>query len=353
MTKHTTMNVGIDLGDRHSTVCLLDGEGVVVARDRVATSTQALQCYFGKMAPARIAIEVGTHSPWVGRVLESLGHQVLVANPRKVRLIYRNPHKSDRVDAEWLARLVRFDASLLSPIHHRGAEAQKDLAVLRSRDVLVRTRTGLISHVRGLVKAAGARLHGCSTTSFHKNVVSQLPAEQQPALEPVLATIASLTQQIRSLDRTIGQPVRSHPHAVVLMQVDGVGPITALCYVLTLEDPHRFRNNRAVGPYLGMVPKRDQSGCSDPQMRITKAGDSHLRRLLVQCAQYILGPFGKDSGLRRFGLQMAQRGGSNAKKRAVVAVARRLAVLLLALWKTGEVYEPLRHAQQQQLKVSA
>jgi transposase len=275
-----------------------------------------------------------------------LGHLVRAANPRKVRLIYSNPLKSDRVDAEWLARLVRFDAKLLSPIHHRSAEAQNDLAVLRSRDVLVRTRTGLVSHVRGLVKAAGARLQGCSTGSFHKRASQQLPAHLQPALQPVLATIADLTRQIRTIERTIEQLVRArYPHAGVLMQVQGVGPITALCYVLTLEDPNRFRKNRAVGPYLGLVPRRDQSGQHDPQMRITKAGDAHLRRLLVQCAQYILGPFGEDSDLRRLGLAMAQRGGRNAKKRAVVAVARRLAVLLLALWKTGEVYEPLRHAQ--------
>lgn len=352
MSKHTTKFVGIDLGDKRSEVCVTNAQGDIVARDRIVTSSQALQRYFGRMAPARIAIEVGTHSPWVVRVLEALGHEVLTANPRRVRLIYRNPLKSDRVDAEWLARLVRLDAGLLSPIQHRSAQAQKDLAVLRSRDVLVRARTRLVSHVRGLVKASGSRLRGCSTTSFHKKVTDQLPAELQPALEPVLVTIAGLTRQIRSLEKTIEQLVRSYPHSAVLMQVNGVGPITAMCYVLTLEDPHRFGRNRAAGPYLGLVPRRDQSGRSDPQMRITKAGDSHLRRLLVQSAQYMLGPFGKDSDLRRFGLGMAQRGGKNAKKRAVVAVARRLAVLLLSLWKTGEVYEPLRHAQQQ-VKISA
>lgn len=353
MTKHNTVFVGIDLGDKHSEVCVMNEQGDIVARDRIATSSQALHRYFGAMAPARIAIEVGTHSPWISRLLESLGHQVLAANPRKVRLIYRNPLKSDRVDAQWLARLVRFDASLLSPIHHRSAQAQKDLAVLRSRDVLVRTRAGLVNHVRGLVKASGGRLHGCSTASFHNKVSPQLPVELLAAVEPVLSSIATLTQQIRSLERTIEQLLRRYPHARVLMQVHGVGPLTAMCYVLTVEDPNRFRRNRAVGCYLGLVPKRDQSGQRDPQMRITKAGDSHLRRLLVQCAQYILGPFGKDSDLRRFGLQMATRGGNNAKKRAVVAVARRLAVLLLSLWKTGEVYEPLRHAQAQQVKISA
>jgi transposase len=164
-------------------------------------------------------------------------------------------------------------------------------------------------------------------------------------LEPLLETVDHLTRTIRRMDREIerlGQ--ERYPETQLLRQVTGVGPITALYYVLTLEDPNRFAKSRSVGAYLGLCPKQRDSGTQQPQLRITKAGDVLLRRLLVNAAQYILGPFGPDTDLRRAGLRMAERGGKAAKKRAVVAVARRRAVLLHRLWVTGEEYESLRQA---------
>jgi len=135
-----------------------------------------------------------------------------------------------------------------------------------------------------------------------------------------------------------------YAHTELLRQVKGVGPLTSLAYVLTLENPDRFAKSRDVGPYLGLVPKQEESGDSQPQLGISKVGDVMLRRLLVGSAHYILGPFGPDTDLRRYGLRLCERGGKNAKKRAAVAVARKLAVLLHRLWISGEVYEPLRHA---------
>ncbi len=353
-TNRSMTYIGIDLGDRRSQVCVMNQDGDVMARHELGTNPQAFRRYFASVTTARIAIEVGTHSPWVSRLLESLGHQVFIANARRVRLIYENPNKNDRLDAEWLARLVRLDPKLLGPIQHRSLPAQKDLALLRSRDALVRARTRLISHVRGSVKTMGSRLRGCGAESFHRVASQQIPDELLPALEPVLELIESLTQRIRKFDRVIERVARArYPVTDLLMQVSGVGILTATCFVLTLEDPSRFRRNRSVGPYLGLVPKRSQSGQADPQRRITKAGDSAVRRLLVQSAHYILGPFGPDSDLRRWGLKLAARGGKNAKKRAAVAVARRLAVLLLSLWKTAEVYEPLRQQQPHQELLSA
>jgi transposase len=298
---------------------------------------------FGGLSPTRIAVEAGTHSPWVSRLLKECGHEVLVANPRKLRLVYENDRKDDEVDAEYLARLARLDPELLSPIQHRSAAVQQDLAVLRARDVLVRTRTKLVNHVRGSVKAVGQRLAGMSTETFGSRALAAIPPELRPALEPVIVAIRTLTEQIRRHDSWVEQEAQvRYPQSAVLRQVPGVGPLTSVAYVLTLEDPKRFAESRMVGAYLGLSPKRAQSGQTDPQLRISKAGDGFLRRLLVGSAHYILGPFGPDSDLRRWGKSIAERGGKTAKKRAVVAVARKLAVLLHRLWVTQEAYEPLR-----------
>jgi transposase len=338
------LTIGLDLGDKHSHLCVLDESGECVEQARLTMTPQALSKRFEGCAPCRVALEVGTHSPWVSRVLEACGHEVLVANARKLRFITRSENKEDRLDAEMLARVARMDPRLLYPIQHRSRQAQQDLALLRSRDALVRSRTSLVTHVRGSVKSFGARLRSCSARSFHKQAPSQIPDELRPALRPILETIGVLTRRIQRYDKRIEALAERYPETMLLRQVGGVGPITAACYVLTLEDPQRFGNSRRVGAYLGLRPRRNQSGKRDPELRITKCGDRDLRRLLVQAAHYILGPFGADCDLRRWGLALAGRGMKNAKKRAVVAVARKLAVLLHRLWVTAEVYEPLRQA---------
>ena len=341
MNKNSMFCIGLDLGDKFSYIMIVDQEGEPIEESRLPTTKTSFQRKFSTFQPCRIAMEVGAHSRWTSHLLRELGHEVLVANARKLRAIYHNPRKDDRADAETLARLARLDPALLSPIHHRSPQAQADLAVLRSRDALVRSRTLLINHARSIVKSSGARLPSCSADSFAHKVAPDIPEPLHPALLPILGTIASLTQQIREYDRQIEQLCQDpYPETKLLRKISGVGPLTALGYILTLENPDRFRRSREVGPALGLVPRRDQSGDNDPQLRITKTGDSYLRRLLVGSAQYILGPFGPDCDLRHWGLKLAERGGKNAKKRAVVGVARKLAVLLHHLWKTGEVYDP-------------
>lgn len=342
LSKVGMRTVGLDLGDRTSQFVVLDWQGHQIEEGRVATREAALCKRFSGCERMRIALETGTHSAWVSRLLRDCGHEVIVANSRKLRLIYQNRRKSDRVDAIYLARLARLDPQLLSPVEHRGPQAQKDLAVLRSRDALVEARTQLINHARGLVKSVGQRLPSCSSEAFPKKVLGVIPDSLQPGLLPVVEMITSLTVQIKALDRRLDALAQEiYPETNLLRQVTGVGPIISLGYVLILEDHRRFRKSRAVGSYLGLTPGSNQSGNSNPQMRITKEGDALLRRLLVSGAQYILGPFGPDTDLRRFGLRIAQRGGKNAKKRAIVAVARKLAILLHHLWRSGEVYEPL------------
>ena len=335
---------GLDLGDKYSYLCLIDQHsGEIIEEGRLRTSPEAFRRRFAsEQPPMRIAIEAGTHSPWVSRVLEGCGHEVLVANARKLRLIYANKRKTDEVDAENLARLARVDPKLLYPLKHRGEESQAHMAIVRSRQALVGSRTQLVNHVRGAVKSFGGRLPKCPARSFHKNAPEHIPEALRPALGPILEQIGSLTQRIRDYDRKLEAISKEHyPETELLRQVDGVGPLTALTFVLTLEDPYRFEKSRSVGAYLGLVPATDQSGDRDPQKHITKEGDEMLRKLLVSGAHYILGPFGSDSDLRRHGEKIASRGGKNAKKRAVVAVARKLSVLLHHLWVSGEIYDPL------------
>jgi transposase len=339
------LTLGLDLSDTTAHYCVINAHGQILQAGHGRLTAAALERAVAPWPQCRIVLEVGTHSPWVSRLLTRLGHEVLVANPRQLRLIYASHCKTDRVDAETLARLGRLDPALLHPIHHRSAQAQADLAQLRARDCLVRTRTKLINHVRGAVKAVGGRLPPSSATAFVAKVNAHVPAELTAALAPLLTLLHTVTEQIRVLERQLDTIARTrYPGTQHLRQVAGVGPLTALCYVLTLEDPTRFRHSRAVGAYLGLCPRHDDSGAHHPQLRITKHGDALLRRLLVSGAQYILGPFGPDCDLRRWGCRLAERGGGNAKKRAVVAVARKLATLLHRLWVSGAVYQPQRAA---------
>jgi transposase len=347
------ITVGMDMGDKSHSVCVLDAQGKVLERTTVTNTAKAIRKRFGGLAACRIALEAGTHSGWVSRILEELGHEVLVGNPRKLRVIWDSNEKDDTRDAEMLARIARFDPQLLYPIHHRGAEAHCDLAIIKARDMLVKSRSALITHVRGTVKCAGQRISTCSAETFHNRLLEEMPAELEPALEPIMKSIKDLTERIRHYDRLIERVAsQKYPETTCVRAISGVGPITALAYILTLENASRFAKSRDVGPYIGLTPKRDQSGHTDKQLGITKAGDQYLRCLLVNSAQYILGPFGPDCDLKRFGLKLAARGGKNAKRRAVIAVARKLAVIMHHLWNSGDAYDPLYQQNHKQKKAA-
>jgi transposase len=346
--KKGQLTIGLDLGDRSSSYCVLDENGEIVLEQKLATTPEAIQQAFGKMARSRIAMETGTHSPWVSRMLAALGHEVIVAHAQSVRLIVKSRRKDDRLDARTLARLARIDPQLLSPVQHRSAQAQLHLTEIRARAGLVSARTALVNAARGLVKPYGERLRQCGTQQVSREITSGLSTGLREALEPLLREAESLNERIKEYDRRIDRMAKeTYPETALLKQVKGVGDLIATTYVLTIEDPHRFRKSRDAGCFIGLQPGRRNSGESEPQMHISKEGDEYLRTLLVQGAHYILGPFGEDSDLRRWGQKLAARGGKNAKKRAVVAVARKLAVLLHRLWVSGEVYEPLRNSQKE------
>ena len=221
-------------------------------------------------------------------------------------------------------------------VPHRSRSAHMDLAILKGRDALVRCRTSLINFVRGSCKTAGTRLPPCSAEAFAKSAIDHIPKDLLAATVPCINTIRELTRKIRQFDSQIEALCNElYLETMILRQIKGVGPVTSLAYILTLEDHKRFRKSRDVGSYLGLIPKRDQSGNTDKPLPISKAGNTYLRRLLVSSAQYILGPFGPDCELKRYGIRIASRGGKVAKQKAVVAVARKVAVMMHHLWKNN------------------
>ena len=344
--KEGPITIGMDLGDKASRYCVLGDNGDVLSEGSVATTKNAMTQKFAKMRRRRIAMEVGTHSPWLSRLLTRLGFEVIVANARQVKLISTSSRKNDRMDAQMLARLARVDPQLLRPIRHRSEQAQADLMRIRIRAALVEARTSLVNAARGFAKAMGERLPACDTDSMGVERMESLPEGLRDTLKPLLEQVESLTEKIKESDVKIEQIARTqYPETELLTQVHGVGTLIALTFVLTVEDRERFQKSRDVGCYVGLRPKQSESGQSQPQLRITKEGDRYLRTLLVQGAHLILNRRGPDTDLKRWGLKLAERGGKNAKKRAVVAVARKLAVLLHRLWVCGEVYEPLRNSQ--------
>lgn len=338
------VTVGLDIGDRTTRIYEVDAGGERLHEATIATTRMGVMRYFEKHALCRVVLEVGTHSPWIAREIAPFGHEVIVANPSAMYGRRRRRKRNDQMDAEFLARQGRADIQLLHPIKHRGAEAQRHLALIRARDQLVRARTKLVNHVRGSVKAVGGRILSSSAEAFPRRASQDMPDELRLALSPLIDVIGDITRRIRDCDREIRQLVNHYPETQRLQEPAGVGPLTALAYVLLVEDPKRFARSRDVGAYFGLVPRLDESSSLQPQLRISKAGDELGRRLLVSAAQYILGPFGPDCDLRQYGFALAHRGGRNAKKRAVVAVARKLAVLLHRLWLTDKPYNPHRMA---------
>jgi transposase len=340
MTKPNTLTVGIDLGDEYSQICVLDPEDEVLEEGKIRTTEAAFRTRFEALKPCLAVMEVGTHSPWVSRLLDSLGHKCLVANPAVLHRKGRK--KSDRVDAEKLARRGRSDPEDLEAIQHASAEIQADMAMLHSRRSLIETRTKLINRCRGLVKSWGERLPKCDADYFAQKMPPLIPPQLASALTPLLRTIALLTVEVKELDKQIKALATGKYGAATLhmRQVRGIAELTALGFVLTIRQPERFAKSRQVGPYLGMTRRQDQSGESDVEHSISKAGNEYLRQLFVQAAHYVL-ERGPDSDIKRWGLHLAA-GGKRAKRRAVIAVARKLAVLLHHLWITGQDYVPLR-----------
>jgi len=336
-----TQTLGLDLGDRRSSLCLIDAPGEILEEAQIPTTKEALRSLFRRQEPCRVVIEACGHVHWIAGLARQAGHEVIVANPRELRLISQSGRKNDRNDAQTLARLGRVDPELLRPVKLRGEPCRATRALLHARDQLVRMRTKLVLFTRGQVKSFGARIPRCSAAVFHKRAATHVPEPLREVIGPVLNVLAQLEAQIRAFDGQIQRVSEErHPETAILRQIRGVGHVLALAYTATIEDPRRFASSRTVGNYVGLAPGLYDSGAKTPQLRISKRGDRLLRRLLVNAATYILGPFGGDSDLRRFGERIARGGSQRDKARARIAVARKLACLLHHLWRTGSVWDP-------------
>jgi transposase len=326
-------------------VCVLDGQGEVLEKQRIATTQQGLEQAFGGRPPLRIAIETGGQSNWVRRLLAEWGHEVVVADAKRVKLITDTHSKDDRRDARWLAQILLRWPELLQPVQPRSLESEQHRALLKARECLVEARVKLMLCVRGILKSFGHNLPAISSEAFARKAALLVPEPLRPALEPAIRAVAALSLEIRVYDKQVEQLCRTRYRATTarLRPIPGVGPQTALAFTLELDnDAARLRSSRAAGALVGLRPKRRESGQQQPELSITKTGNRMLRKLLVQCAHYILSR-GPDSALRRWGLGLALRSGTKrGKRRAVIAVARKLAVLLHALWRRDEDFDPAR-----------
>lgn len=337
---------GIDLGSKHSELCLLDADGAVVERRRIRTSRRSFEEAFATLPPLRIAIETGSESNWVRRLLVSLGHSVTVADAKRVKIITDTYSKDDRRDAQRLAEILLRWPELLHGVQPRSLETETNRSLLTLRQSAVEARVKLIASARDVLKSHGEKLPNITSEAFARKVAALVPERLRQTLAPMLAAIEAVSEQIKIYDRRVEQLCeKRYAAATARMQsIKGVGPVTALAFTLELDNnAARLGSSRAAGALAGLRPKRRESGESKPEMSITKAGNRMLRKLLVQCAHYILGR-GDDSALRRWGLGLAARGGATkrAKRRAVVATARKLAVLLHVLWSRGEDFDPMR-----------
>lgn len=334
--------VGLDLGDSSTSYCLLDSGGQVLREGAVPTTRTDFVGLLGGLPPMRVVMESTVATHWVSQTIRSLGHTVIVTNPRRFDLITKSLRKTDRNDAHMLARIGRLDVELLQPVHERSDVSLQARTLLRARSNLVRTRTRLVSQVRCAVKVFGHRVPSCSPETFHVRAKLVLAAELRPALQPLLDVLEGLKRAIQQYDAEIARISRQFPATRLFKDIHGVGPVLALSFVASIEDPRRFKSSRTVGAFLGLAPASRQSGNSDPRLGITKQGDDGLRSLLVTAATHILRPSAPDSDLKRYGRNVAVGGTPRDKGRARIAVARKLAIVMHRIWSTGEVYRPLR-----------
>lgn len=345
--------IGMDIGDRTCELCVLSKDKQVLVRGAVPTEARTIEDFFQALAPLKVVLETGTHSPWLTHKMQALGHEVLVANARQVSRVLKNNKKNDRRDAEQLARLAAADEKLLGLVEHRSEQTQQALGKLKVRQQLIKVRTQLCNSARGMVKSQGHRLGKVEPERMTVVVAGALPEGLQQLITPLLQQVEHVNESIRKLDEEIGKMAKQYPQTKWVDPIFGVGPIVSLAFVLTIEDPKRFQQSRDVGSYLGLTPAQDQSGDSNPELRISKEGDRLMRALLVNAAQCVLRKNSPDCDLKRHGMKIAERGAKKARKKAVVAVARKLAVLMHKLWVSQTAYNPQHNQQQRDRQVEA
>ena len=343
--------IGVDVSDRTSKICVMkkmpDGERRIVVETTCATTKEGFGETFAKFDRSwPVVFETGTHCRWMDRCFRILGFKTIIANPGKVPSITKSNTKNDRNDARELARLAIADVSMLHPVKLRDEVYQQMLRYHRGRNELVCVRTKLISQLRGFAKSMGCRIDDCSTERFHKIDKSMWPTELESVGWPILDVIEVVNLKIKAFEKAIRDLSETPEFKDMVGRVRtvyGVGEIGSTAFIAIIGgDPARFDRSRDIGAYLGLIPKQDQSGDKDKQLHITHAGSSLIRTVLVECAGVALQSNAKETDIKLKGLRIAMNGGGIAKKKARTAVARSLAVTMLALLKNPDAeYVPL------------
>jgi len=340
----TKLFIGMDVSEKSIEICALSSKSDMSKNIKIANTPKSvnkfIDGYTGDKSFLVFAIETGTHSPWLEELISMKGCKVYVCNARKLRMIWQSDQKSDTRDATMLANMLKFNPKLLYPIKHQKKETRIDLSVIKCRDALVRSRTSMMNCIRGQLRSFGVDTSSLKPYNFSSLAAKIIPNELRCTMDGILAQIKLLELEIRNYDKKIEELCKKYPVTEKFRNIKGVGPLVSLVFALIISNPERFKRGRHLSSYLGLVPRRYQSGATDRQLSITKAGNCLLRRLLVQSANYIMGPFGQECDLREFGMKIRARGNNIAKKKAKVAVARKLAILMLKLWLSEEEYIP-------------
>jgi len=338
--KRCELWIGLDLSDKTSDFCVIDADGKVIERGKIKNRAKDMALFAGRFAGAQLALECGSQA-WIPEVLAEHGLDVTVCDPGCLSDLLRLGRKNDRNDAEALARRLRADPEMLRPVTPKSPEQRLELSVVRMRETMVNARVALVQLARAKAKEFGVLLAACETDQMSQEL-EMVDGPLGEVLGYLKPTLDAITATIEELDQKIEEMAVKHQGTKRMTQVNGVGNLTALTLCLVLGEAGRFLKSRDVGAYLGLVPRQMQSGLSSPNLGISRRGDRYMRVLLVQCAHVILQDRAKDSDLKRYGARVMARNGGNRKK-AAVAVARKLAVLLHRLWVSGEKYEPLRN----------
>jgi transposase len=337
--------IGMDVGGERSQVCAVNEAGQVVWEREIRTVRREVERAFRGHPKSRVCLEVGGSSAWISRLLKEMGHEVVACNPRRLRLIAESTLKCDRLDAEVLARLARLsglDGKLVPGVYQRSEATQFVRSFLKVRRALVRNRTSAANAARGLSRSLGHVLPSVKPERLTQRVQkATLPEAVTSMVGPLLVTVEQLSEQIAVLDEQVAMLGAKNPVVKRLQTIDGIGPLTSLAFVSCIEDPTRFGRSRDVGAYLGLRPVLRQSGGQRHQGAITKEGDPELRALLVQAAHALMHAK-RASDLKTWARGLAKRVG---KKKAIIALARKLAVLMHRLWVRNESFEPQRANQ--------
>ena len=347
--------IGIDVSDKTSKICVMAkiaGERRIVEETTVATTKEAFSEYLAtKDRKAAVTFETGAHCRWMAQLIRSMGFKVNVANPAKLRALTHSNSKNDRNDARELARYTLADVEMLHPVFLRPETHQQMIRLLEARLALVTTRTKLINEMRGFAKSMGFRIPKKDAAYFHLIDRTGWPRDLEAVCWPLMGVLKTIHMKIAAIEKQMRELADTPEFAAdveSVRQVVGVGFLCSVAYVAVLGGNYaRFAKARDVGPYLGLVPRQDQSGDIDKQLPITKAGSTLLRALLTEAAQVALRDGIRMTDLKLKGLRIAERGGKNARKRAVTATVRGLAVTMMALLKHPErEYMPLSDANQ-------